>query len=317
MGKYDSNPVIEGRYDAYGRKTYWSNGFTGKGVKVAVIDNYEEEHGHQMASVGAYIAPGAEVLRLDMKGDYYRMRDCFRQAITVGANIISCSRSVDFDTKDMHDAVKACRAAGIAMFCSAGNTGDKFVDTVDIKRYPAAYPETISVLCIDNTFAPSVMSSHGTTGTITGFGQNVLVRNKNGDEMLVSGTSPTTAAYAFVSALWHDKIKKEAGRSPTPDELDSFIKSSSIDMGAVGKDNITGLGFFTLDKSEYERVKLMMLDANNNGLSDRVERIKSLMASGVSYEEAERRVSKDYFVIGYETLSGVAVPIYGGRKPNV
>ena len=48
---YSDNAIIIGRYDAVGRQSYWSKGYKGKGVKVAVIDGFNEEHGHQMASI--------------------------------------------------------------------------------------------------------------------------------------------------------------------------------------------------------------------------------------------------------------------------
>lgn len=315
MGKYDSNPIIEGRYDAYGRKTYWNEGYTGKGVKIALIDDMSEEHAYMMQSVRPYLAPGCELTMLDMKGSAQGIRDMLYRAIQIGANIVSLSRSADNDTKDLHDAVIACRNAGITVFCSAGNTGENFVDTVDIKRYPAAYPETVSVLCIDNTYAPSKMSSHGSTGVITGFGQNVLVKNKAGEEVLVSGTSPVTAACAFSSALYFEKSKKLTGRFPTPSEMDTFVRENAVDLGAIGRDNMTGFGFYTLDKSEYERIRMMILDSDKNGLTDRVDRIHALMNTGMSYEAAEAQISKEYFVVSYEVIEGILVPVYGGRKP--
>lgn len=312
---YSNNPIIEGRYDAYGRKTYWDMGYRGQGVKVAVIDDFSTSHGHQMVSVGAYIAPDAEVIKLDMKGDYYEMIHCVERCLTLKPNIISISRSVDFDTKPMHDAIIACRNAGMVIFCSAGNTGDNFVDSVDIIRYPAAYPETISVMALENNFTVQTSSSHSSTGWCTGFGQNVLVKNANGEEMLVSGTSPTTPACAFTLALHWSKVLKETGKHPCPSDMEQFVISHCVDWGNPGKDNFTGYGFFTLDPSELKRVKLMILDADKDGLEDRVTRIKNMVKAGTPLEIAESQVSKDYYVVTTELLNGSRVNIYGGRKP--
>lgn len=315
MGKYDNNPIIECRYDAYGRQVYWENGYSGQGVNVAVIDDYDEEHGHQMASVRDYIAPDCELLKINMMGDYYALIDGIKSAISHKADIISISRSVDFETKPLSDAVKMAFDAGILIVCSAGNTGEKIADTVDIKRYPAAYPETVSVLSVDNSLVASVFSSHGSTADVTGFGQNVLVKNSKGEEMLVSGTSPTTAAIAFSMALYLSMLKAQGKPKPPAQELITFVRQSTVDYGIVGRDNMTGYGFFTLDKAEHERVRMMILDADGDGLSDRVSRIKAMVASGTSYETAEASVSRDYFIVGYEVLNGVNVPVYGGRKP--
>lgn len=311
---YSNNPIIEGRYDAYGRKTYWDMGYKGQGVKVAVIDDYGTTHG-AMASVGEYIAPGAEILKLDMDGTGQGIRDCLYEAIRIKANIVSLSRYVESDTKDLHDAVIACRNAGIVMFCSAGNQGEKQQYSNEIIQYPAAYPETISVMALDNNFAVQKSSSRSSTGWCTGFGQNVLVKSENGEEMLVSGTSPTTPACAFTLALHWSKVLKETGKHPCPADMEQFVISHCVDWGNPGKDNFTGYGFFTLDPAELKRVKLMILDADKDGLEDRVDRIKALMASGVSYDDAEAQVSKDYFVVTTELLNGTRVNVYGGRKP--
>lgn len=312
---YSNNPIIEGRYDAYGRKTYWDMGYKGQGVKVSVIDDYGTSHGHQMASVGAYIAPDAEVIKLDMKGTGQGIRDCLYEAIRLKANIVSLSRYVEGDTKDLHDAVIACRNAGIVIFCSAGNQGEKQQYSNEIIQYPAAYPETISVMALDNNFAVQKSSSRSSTGWCTGFGQNVLVKSENGEEMLVDGTSPTTPACAFTLALHWSKVLKETGKHPCPADMEQFVISHCVDWAQPGKDNFTGYGFFTLDPSELKRVKLMILDADKDGLEDRVDRIKALVKSGTPYKEAEAQVSKDYYIVAYEQINGVNVPMYGGRKP--
>lgn len=315
MGKYDNNPIIEGRYDAYGRQTYWAMGYKGQGVKVAVIDDYGEDHGYMMASTKEYIGPECILHKLDMRGNKQGMIEMFREALRLKVNIISLSRYIDNDDPELHAVVKACDAAGILMFCSAGNQGDKYGSWVDIKQWPAAYPETISCLCLDNSFMPSAKSSHSSTGIITGFGQNVLVMNKLGEEMLVSGTSPTTAALAFTAALHWSRYLSENGKHPTVQYMKDFIISNSVDFGATGKDNFTGFGFFTLDKTELERVRLMILDTDKNGLSQRLDEIKSLVNAGVPLEQAEKQVNAMYYIVGPDITNGVVGPLYGGKKP--
>lgn len=312
---YSNNPIIEGRYDAYGRKTYWDMGYRGQGVKVAVIDDYGTSHGHQMASVGAYVAPDAEVIKLDMRGSGQGICDMLYEAIKQKSNIVSLSRYVEGDTKDLHDAVIACRNAGIVIFCSAGNQGEKQPYSNEIIQYPAAYPETITVMALENNFTVQKSSSRSSTGWCTGFGQNVLVKNAAGEEMLVDGTSPTTPACAFTLALHWSKVLKETGKHPCPADMEQFVISHCVDWGKPGKDNFTGYGFFTLDPRELKRVKLMILDADKDGLEERVDRIKAMVKAGSTLEDAEAQVSKDYFIVTTELLNGSRVNVYGGRKP--
>lgn len=312
---YDKNrEIIEGRYDSIGRKTYWSQGYKGKGIKVAVIDDFNNIHGHQMASVKEYIAPECELIKLDMRGNYWDIIDRINECSSLGVNIISISRGVDFTTAGMEEAVKSAKSKGILIFASAGNDGDKFADSVDIKNYPAYYPEVISVMSVENNYTVSEWASHNTMADITFFGQNLLVKSSNGEEMLVDGTSAPTAVCAFATALhWQmyvDKHKKQ----PTWDYISNFVKTNVIDLNEVGKDNFTGYGFYTLDKTEWMRVKLLMLDINKDGLEERVNMVKSLMKSGVSYEEAEKKSASAYYLIGYEMINGAKVPMYGGKK---
>lgn len=318
MGNYDHIPVIEGRYDAYGRKTYWAQGYEGQGIKVGVCDEFGTKHGPWMANHDYYIAKKAESVRLNMTSNSAQaLERSILEGIEKGVHILSISRGVPYHVDYLHKAIKKAYDAGILIFASAGNDGEKYADTVSIENYPASYPETISVLCLNNTLAPSPLSSHSNTGTITGWGQNVLVRNDDGTEQLVSGTSPTTAAYAFTAALYMSRYLHENGKAPTVQYMHEFIRNNCVDMWTVGKDNMTGYGFFTLDKDEYERVRLMMLDSDRNGLSDRIDRIKALTKGGMDYDQAMRQVNSEYYIVEYERTEGKLVPIYGGRKDNV
>lgn len=313
MGKYDNNPIIQARYDAYGIKTYWAQGYYGQGIKVAVVDEFGIEHGHQMASKREYIAPKCELIRADMPSNSCQaMADGIDYAVAQGADIISISRGSE-ERPYLKYAVERAEKAGAIIVCSAGNDGDKFGDYVDIKQYPAAYTETISVLSVDNSLMPSKFSSHGSTGTVTGWGLNSLVKGSDGAETLVSGTSPTTADIAFTLALWLCMMR-DKGSNPTPEEIRKFVCTSTVDLNEPGRDNMTGYGFFTLDRDEYKRIKLMMFDSNKDGIEDRVNLVKEYMEKGMSYEEAERRASAGFYVIGYEMLNGVRTPVYGGRK---
>lgn len=312
---YSDNPIYNARFDAYGIKKYWEQGYKGKGVKVGVIDDFTAQHGYQMISHKDDFAPECELVRYDMRGENYSdIPPLVIQAVNDGCKIISISRSADVDISKMHDAVKYAINKGCLIFCSAGNTGDSFRDWIDIKRYPAAYPETISVLAIDNNYMFSSFSSHGSTGDICGFGQNILVENSDGEEVLVSGTSPTTFDCAMVATLHWCKVLSETGKHPTYDYMMNFVKTNVVDLNEIGKDNFTGYGFFTLDKNEFNRVKLMLLDFDNDGLSQRVNQIKDLVKSGMALESAEKQVNANYYIVGYEILNGVKVPIYGGRK---
>ena len=320
----DNNPIIEGRYDAYGRQPYWRQGHKGaaivKGVvipvKVAIIDEFKISHGPYMASVRKFIAPECELYKYDMETNaVYQIMRCLKQCIVDGINIVSISRSTDNPRSDLHKLIQECRNKhNMLIFCSAGNNGLEYRDHIDIKMYPAAWDETISCLSTDNDFTFSDFASHGSTGTITGFGRNALVEDDEGNEFLVSGTSPVTPALAFTAALHWGKYLTEHGCDPTVDYMTEFIITNTVDLGAEGRDNFFGYGFFTLDIREFLRVKVMIFDYNKNGLEDRLDKIKALMLDGMSEDDAFNVISDKYIVIGQVYLEGLRIPLHGGEK---
>lgn len=325
MGRYsDNNPIIEGRYDAYGRQTYWHKGHRGAAfvdgeivpVELAIIDEFDGSHGPYMASVKKYLAPECNLTKYDVEQSaLYAIEDCLEQCILDGINIVSISMSAGSPRTSLHRLIKKCRNEhNMLIFCSAGNTGKEYRDYVDIKRWPAAYPEVMSVLSTDNDFTFSDFASHGSTGDITGFGQNALVEDANGEEHLVSGTSPVTPAMAFTAALHWGMYLTKYKVHPTVSYMTDFIIEHTIDLGPVGRDNFFGYGFFTLDVQEFMRVKVMIFDYNKNGLSDRVDKIKELMLLGATQDAAFKAVSENYIIIGQEWIDGIMVPLFGGER---
>lgn len=325
MGRYsDKNPIIEGRYDAYGRRTYWDKGHRGAAfvdgelipVEVAIIDEFDGSHGPWMASTKKYLAPECNLTKFDVEQKaIYAIEDCLEKCITSGINIVSISMSAPNPRTSLHRLIKKCRNEhNMLIFCSAGNTGKEYRDYVDIKRWPAAYDEVMSVLSTDNDFTFSDFASHGSTGDITGFGQNALVEDINGVEDLVSGTSPVTPAMAFTAALHWGMYLTKYKVHPTVDYMENFIISNTVDLGPVGRDNFFGYGFFTLDVKEFMRVKVMIFDYNKNGLEDRLDRMKALMLDGMSHDDAFVVVSAGYIVIGQEWIDGIMVPLFGGER---
>lgn len=316
MSKYDANPLIEGRYDAYGRQTYWEQGYYGQGVKVAVIDEFDAKHGPYMASKREYLAPKSELLKIDVEvAAVHEIIRGLKECIAEGVNIVSISMSTDRNRSDLHDIVKECRDLhNMLIFCSAGNNGREYRDYIDIKRWPAAYPETISCLSVDNDFTFSDFASHNSAATITGFGYNSLAKDEYGNEALIHGTSPVTPDCAFTAALHWCKYLEQYGQDPTVDYMTDFVINHTVDLGKASKDNFFGYGFFTLDIKEFDRVKLMLLDTDGNGTIDALDEMRKDIKIGMSYEDAWAKLERNYYIIGHRIENGSPIPMIGGRK---
>lgn len=299
------NPLIFDRLRAMGYLTEHAKGNTGKGRKMRIIDEFDISHGHNCLSLAEIIVPDADLRASDVsKQTYYAMIEQLRECIVDDVDVISLSMSGERDRSDLKKAIQNCEDAGIIVVCSSGNYGN------DLERFPAAYPTTISCGSIDNDYLPSDFETFGDTLTCVGFGQNIPVRNPDGNWVLKSGTSFSTPVIAATVLLAMEYVD-----DPTPANMREYIQGICIDLGTVEKDDKTGFGFPTLDIKEFEVVKSMIFGWYEKGLSWRVLEIKSAMIeNGMSLEDAEALVNPNYHIIGYEDIEGIKIPIYGGRK---
>jgi len=313
----DYTALTKDRYQAYGFQKYWNMGYTGQNVRVGVIDLYDtsRSHGYFTSNIKKYLAPDCEVSLYQVSSQTYQgIEKQLYKCAEDGVNIISISMSGRGYSNSLHSAIKHCYNKGIIIFCSSGNTGSKYKDDYDIERFPASFPEVISVLSLDNSLLPSEFSSHGSCADITGFGQLILTEDENGIEFLKSGTSFSTPSCAFTSALEVCKYYQENGKYPTIDYMFDFIINNCVDMGKAGFGNLTGWGFFTLDLKSFEDISVRLLDYDGDGLTERVNEIKSLIENGVSYLKALEQVNYKYEIIRYETINGEEKAVYGALK---
>ncbi len=311
MGVYDNNKLIKLRFKALGSEKYYNAGYTGKGVKLGLIDTFSIDHGPQMESLKKYIAKDLDLTRYNMaKGHAHELAQCIEKAVKDGMEILSISRSVNHNRGDIRDAVRFAESRGVIIVASAGNYGDETPDYKEDKRYPAYYDETISVTCIDNDGMVSSFSSHNKKADTCSFGQNILLTKLNGQEGLASGTSPATAMVAYALALEIERYKDVNGERPTTDYCREFIKNNSVDLGAIGHDMFTGHGFFTLDKDAFESVMISLLDLNQNGKCDWMDDLKRRIESGKTYVQAMLEIKREYDTIRYED----GIPFFGSKK---
>jgi hypothetical protein len=217
--------------------------------------------------------------------------------------------SGDVDRSDLYKATKeAYEKYDMLLVSSAGNTGSKFKKTDIIKRYPAFYDHVLGVLSIDNDLSESDFSSRG-SGAVCTFGQNVLSENLEGEEVQISGTSPSTFMVGGMLGLELEKYTFENGVEPSAEYLYNFAIENVIDMGEIGYDYNTGHGFFTASTREAKQVFIELLDYDKNGLTQRVDEVKAGLLNGLTEEE----INRNYEIIRYEMDNGVAVPFYGAK----
>ncbi|QDH20418.1 S8 family peptidase [Saccharibacillus brassicae] len=181
--------------------TMWNQGFTGQGVKVAVIDsgisahpelkiaggvstvgpdmtsNFADDNGHGTHVAGIIaadtgsaqvtgVAPnvslyGIKSLGANGKGSLQDVLEGLDWAIQNKMDIINLSLGSEDDSQALHDMVDKAYEQGIIVVASAGNSGTVNNVNTDTVNYPAKYASVISVAAVDENRQHAVFSSAG------------------------------------------------------------------------------------------------------------------------------------------------------------
>jgi hypothetical protein len=250
----------------------WDTGYTGKGVKVAVIDSgisphedlviaggksfveytdsYNDDNGH-----GTHVAGiiGARDNGLGIKGvasdaALYAIK-AFNQngttyisniiagidwAISNDMDIINLSLGAQVGSDTFHNIVDQAYSEGILVVAAAGNDGTGSGDTVD---YPARYSSVIGVGAIDQQNGHASFSSTGPSVEVVAPGVSILSTYNNGSYTRLNGTSMATPFVVGYLALL-----KQAYPSLTNVQLRSILIQNTIDLGTPGVDSFFGNG---------------------------------------------------------------------------
>lgn len=272
---------VQGRFMAKGIKAtncekLISEGYSGKGVRIGVIDtgcsphtfynsnlvcgkncingtdNYVDETGHGSFCVGeiVQIAPNCEiiiakVLGKDGHGSHDSVNEGIKYCIEQGCNIISMSLGGSEYNVRMHDLIKdAVENKDILVCVASGNEGDGKEGTNEI-MYPASFEEVVDVGAIDinskmadfSNSSPWVdVCANGVNMTSTYFKSNKWCNS--------SGTSMSTPIVAGFCALLMEKFTVEYGRKPSEKELYSQLIKHTKDLGISRKLQGNGMIYY-------------------------------------------------------------------------
>lgn len=179
-----------------------------------------------------------KVLRADGSGDDLDVVEGIDWAVAHGAKVINMSLSSGADSTIMHDAVKRAVAKGVTIVVAAGNYG------TEAPRYPAAYPEVITVGATDHVGALTDFSSYADAVDVAAPGTDIL---STGPRTLTppnyepywycTGTSCSAPIVSGLAALIKNKWP-----TYTPDQIKARIKSTARDAGPRGDDKFYGAG---------------------------------------------------------------------------
>ncbi len=233
----------------------------GHGTHVAGIAAAVTNNGVGVAGMawGARIMP---VRVLDNKGSGYNadITAGITWAYQNGADILNLSLGGTSYSQTMQDAINAAHAAGSLVVAAMGNcryaTGN--CSTANPIQYPAAYNNVMAVAATDSGDSYAYYSQYGAHCDIAAPGGEL---SRLGDPNGIYSTLPTyavymTTYYGFLNN--YDYLQGTSQATPhvsglaaliwsmnptlTPDEVQSLIEQTAVDLGPAGKDQDYGWG---------------------------------------------------------------------------
>lgn len=128
-----------------------------------------------------------------------RMAQGITAAAKAGARIIVVAQSTPNDSPQLQAAVIDATKAGSLVVASAGTNN---ADAITAPRYPAAYPEALSVGAINPDGSHASTNAQGDTIDVTAPGSNVHSAFNGGGDCLFSADTPATSySAAYVGGI--------------------------------------------------------------------------------------------------------------------
>ncbi|MGP4106073.1 S8 family serine peptidase [Virgibacillus sp. L01] len=248
----------------------WEDGFTGKGVNIAVIDTgisphsdlivsggistvnskmeYTDDNGHGTHVAGIIggernnigidgVAPDANIfavkaLNSNGEGTLTDLLEAIEWSIQHDMDIINLSLGTDYNSRSMQEIIGKAYKAGILIVSSSGNGGEG-----SNVLYPAKYKNVIGVSAIDKQLNITPFSSRGPEIEYSAPGKGIVSTYFNDKYGIASGTSQASPHVAGMLALLKQKYPEM-----TPIDLRKELVKNTRDLGERGRDPMYGHG---------------------------------------------------------------------------
>lgn len=252
----------------------WQSGFTGKGVKISVVDtgisqhpdltisggasfssvtsSYADDNGHGTHVAGIIAARNNSIgtvgiaheasiyavkaLEANGSGSLSSIIAGIDWSISNQMDIINLSLGTTSPSTTLQQVVDRANNAGILVVAAAGNNG-RADGTGDLVNYPARYSSAIAVAATDINNNRASFSATGSTVEVAAPGVSINSTLSNGGYGPMSGTSMATPYVAGNLALM-----KQAFPTLSSTQLRTKLSQDSIDLGTAGRDTWFGNG---------------------------------------------------------------------------
>nr|WP_240903876.1 S8 family serine peptidase [Chengkuizengella sediminis] len=256
----ENTQIIPWGLKAIGSDLAHESDFTGKKVRIAVLDTGitdhsdlqvkkgvsfvegstfdEDEHGHGTHVAGTIaalnndegvvgVAPDADlyavkVLDAEGNGTYAQVIEGIQWAIDNKVDIISISFGGTDYSQSLHEVIQDVEEEGILILAAAGNLGEG----EETELYPALFPEVLSVGAVDSSLDRARYSSTGTALDLVAPGSSIISTLPHEEYGLMSGTSMAVPhVTGAASLLWG------ADKKLTAEEVTNQLKDTATDLG--------------------------------------------------------------------------------------
>ncbi|MBW9157238.1 S8 family serine peptidase [Clostridium tagluense] len=293
----------------------WANwrekGYTGKGVKIAVIDqgNFNTKLSiynnmitkvddplfdvpgscdlkHVQGTVGVInqIAPDAQIF---LYSSGRNLKDIVEDCHSRGINIINFSATTSAFPEEIRALNKYC-ISDMLFVESAGNEGKSLQGL-------CLLPQIVKVGAGSTGVASLIRESYSSYGEeLDTIGvTNLLVYNDNGDLMQFMGTSCAAPAVTGMMAQFYQYYNEKMGKFPNAYDARMYINNRSIDMEDIGFDIYTGYGY--LKQPDIDIIEKQLTLANNHTENS----VKMIDKQGQIVYVAHEIVKDDIILKGY------------------
>lgn len=260
-----------------------TNDWTGKGVKIGIIDtgvqtnhpdlqvaggvsfieesptyNDDEGHGTHVAGIiGAKdndigivgVAPDAELYAIKSLNNfgYGNLSDVIagiEWAVNNKLDIINLSLTTESPSPFLEGIVNYAANRGILIVAAAGNSSTELPIGTDV-LYPARYDSVIAVGAIGAQNHKSKFSYFGPNMEFVAPGENVYSTTSNGGYSRLFGTSMAAPFVSGIAALY-----KQAYPELDIQDIRILMQKEAFDLGAVGRDINFGYGLVQAPKAK-------------------------------------------------------------------
>ncbi|WP_379131126.1 S8 family serine peptidase [Paenibacillus sp. sgz500958] len=262
----------------------WDEGYTGTGVKVAVVDSgiflhselniaggistvdyttsYTDDNGHgthvagiiaannnSVAMVG--VAPDVQLYAVKAlnqlgKGNLADILEGVDWAIKNHMDIINLSLGTDEDSLALKQMVDSAYSEGILVVASSGNSQEGKPVSQNTVNYPAKYDSVIAVGAVDSSNARGSFSSAGSEVEVAAPGVDIVSTYEFNGTQGYAMASGTSQAAPHVTGML--ALLKQKYPSMTNVQLREEIRKYAVDLGTPGRDIEFGFGSLTFSK---------------------------------------------------------------------